>query len=73
MSKEKVIRVALRVVNNNDGTFSFQYCKDQWMTLPFIWPSEASAKRDFTMIVQTMEKRGYTVIPSDEQEVEKAM
>lgn len=73
MPEKKTIRVALRISKTEDGNYVFQYCKDQWQTMPFVWPSEASARKDFALIVGSMVKRGYEVIPVTEEEVKACM
>lgn len=69
MPQEKTQRVTLRIEEADDGQWVFKYCIDTWKTLPFVWPSQASAQHDMSLIIQTMMKRGYVVVDQNGEEV----
>ena len=67
--KEKVVRVTIRIQQTTNGEWVIAYCKDEWRTMPFRWPTEASARHDLALIVETLLKRGYAVVNPSESEV----
>jgi len=67
--KEKTERVILKVVEEKPGVWIMKYCKQQWRTCPFVWPSEASAIKDMSLVVAALLKQGYVVVDNDGQEV----
>ena len=68
--KTKIQRIVLRVMPTEDGNWVIQQCKDSWLTLPFKWPTQSSAMRDMSIIVSGLEKKGYTVIPPEDDSKE---
>jgi hypothetical protein len=65
---KKIERVSLRIIESKNG-WQFQYCKDNWITMPFIWPSEASARHDFMIVLESLIKNGYEVLTPTQGEV----
>lgn len=69
MPVEKVSRVVLKITRNEKGDWCMKMCKDTWITLPFVWPSEASARHDLEIVVAALFKKGYTVVNPTAEEV----
>ena len=69
MAEAKVQRVVLKIGQNEKGDWIMKMCKDAWSTLPFVWPSEASARHDLEIVVSALLKKGYTVVNPTAEEV----
>lgn len=69
---QKVQRVTLRVVEKKPGQVFMEKITDSVVTMPFVWPSMESAKRDMSIVVEALLKKGYTVVDNEGKEVKPA-
>jgi hypothetical protein len=67
MANERTQRIVLKVEEVSDGMWVMKQCKDNWTTLPFKWPSKASAIHDLDIIVRALQSKGYEVIPPEKE------
>lgn len=72
VQQTKTERIVLKVEETREGLWVMKKCKDTWTTLPFTWPSKASAMQDLDIVVAALVKKGYEVIPPVDEEVKPA-
>jgi hypothetical protein len=59
---QKTERVFLRVIEDSDGSWIMQQCRERWLTLPFKWPSRDSAFHDLNVVIAGLILKGYEVV-----------